>query len=203
MTSSFFGHRVLNGLCFRITNSMVHIFMVQTGHEYGIWDTEIIHYIGPRQACPKLEGRSFQKSWTKGTPPSSFCARNACGLRYLAAGFHRASKTANLVQGTQVSSDAGHHNVHGCPAPTDNRHGDAVREKNRIAESVEETETISKDCYNLKERLKDWPVRACLALMLTSPVTTTRVVAIASMPSVTDVILYSRRTVGICRLLVQ
>jgi hypothetical protein len=26
MTSSFFGHRVLNGLCFRITNSMVHIW---------------------------------------------------------------------------------------------------------------------------------------------------------------------------------
>jgi hypothetical protein len=78
------------------------------------------------------------------------------------------------------------------------KHEDTVRKKNRIAEIETDFKQL---LYNLKERLKDWPVRACLALLLTSPVTTTRVVAIASMPSVTDVILYSRRTVGICRLL--
>ena len=42
----------------------------------------------------------------------SLFAFNTCVLRYLAAGFYSASKTAHLVQGTQVSSDAGHNNVH-------------------------------------------------------------------------------------------
>jgi len=41
----------------------------------------------------------------------SLFALNTCALRYC-CGFYRASKTAHLVQGTQVSSDAGHNNVH-------------------------------------------------------------------------------------------
>ena len=48
----------------------------------------------------------------------SLFAFNTCVLRYLAAGFYSASKTAHLVQGTQVSSDAGHNNVHWCATPT-------------------------------------------------------------------------------------
>jgi hypothetical protein len=52
------------------------------------------------------------------TPPSSFCALNTCAPRHLgAAGSRSASEAAHLVQGTQVSSDAGHDDVHCRPAP--------------------------------------------------------------------------------------
>jgi hypothetical protein len=137
-------------------------------------------------------------TWEPTGTPSSLCALNACALRYLAAGFRSTSKAAHLVQGTQVSSDAGHNDVHCCPAPAEVRKYRYLLREKGMAEAWKKWNRIWM-YYNLKERLKEWPVKACLELLVTSPVTTTRVVAIASMPSVTEVIPYSRRTVGICR----
>jgi hypothetical protein len=86
------------------------------------------------------------------------------------------------------------------PLPLESENIDiCLRERRGWQEHGEREPDLDGLFYYLKERLKEWPVKACLELLATSPVTTTRVVAIASMPSVTEVMPYSRRTVGICR----
>ena len=67
----------------------------------------------------------------------SLFALNTCALRYC-CGFYRASKTAHLVQGTQVSSDAGHNNVHWCPTPTAvNKHDGDELTNSRVRKTKE------------------------------------------------------------------
>lgn len=64
--------------------------------------------------------RNVARSWSRAltcsahmrTKGNAELTLNTCALRYFAAGFYNTSKTAHLVQGTQVGSDAGHNNVH-------------------------------------------------------------------------------------------
>jgi hypothetical protein len=67
---------------------------------------------------------------------------NTCAFRYFAAGFYSTSKTAHLVQGTQVSSDAGHDNVHWCSTPTEVN--TSTRDEVTNSKSMKDMETVSK-----------------------------------------------------------